>query len=237
MFPTTGRLPERLGNRHPATAPYDCFKAVDGYVVIGVGNNQLFRSLVTAMGVPELGRDPRYKSPQSRLERHDDPDEQALASAINNNAVLGLIDARHARNFAENSVIELFFHAEDYAILGVEPGDKVLRRVEGDDFPVVDDGHAVAQVLGFFHVVGCQENCLSPVSDALHHFPHRPPRLRIEAGRQFVQKNEFGVVDEGQADEQALLLAPRELAERSFEFIGEAEEFDERPPFDGFPVE
>jgi CoA:oxalate CoA-transferase len=68
----TGRVPERSGNRHPATAPYDCFKAVDGYVVIGVGNNQLFRALVTAMGLPELGRDPRYKSPHSRLERHDD---------------------------------------------------------------------------------------------------------------------------------------------------------------------
>ncbi len=68
----TGRLPERLGNRHPATAPYDCFRAIDGYVVIGVGNNQLFRSLVTAMGLSELGRDPRYKSPQSRLERHDE---------------------------------------------------------------------------------------------------------------------------------------------------------------------
>jgi len=68
----TGRLPERTGNRHPFTAPYDCFHAQDGYVVIGVGNSQLFRTLVTAMGMPELGRDPRFKSPAARLERHDD---------------------------------------------------------------------------------------------------------------------------------------------------------------------
>jgi CoA:oxalate CoA-transferase len=68
----TGRLPERTGNRHPFTAPYDCFKATDGYVVIGVGNSLLFRALVTAMGMPELAQDRRFKSAPARLERHDE---------------------------------------------------------------------------------------------------------------------------------------------------------------------
>lgn len=68
----TGRLPERMGNRHPFTVPYDCFQASDGWVVIGVGNSQLFRALMTAMGKEELGRDLRYKSPPARLERHDE---------------------------------------------------------------------------------------------------------------------------------------------------------------------
>jgi CoA:oxalate CoA-transferase len=68
----TGQIPQRTGNRHPFTAPYDCFAAKDGYVVVGVGNSQLFRELVAAMGMPELGRDPRFKSPPARLERHDE---------------------------------------------------------------------------------------------------------------------------------------------------------------------
>ncbi len=72
VYGLTGQLPERNGNRHPFTAPYDCFPAKDGWVVIGVGNSQLFRSLVTAMGMPELGRDPRFKSPPARLEHHDE---------------------------------------------------------------------------------------------------------------------------------------------------------------------
>jgi crotonobetainyl-CoA:carnitine CoA-transferase CaiB-like acyl-CoA transferase len=72
VFGTTGQLPPRLGNRHPFTAPYDCFRAKDGYVVIGVGNSALFRTLVEAMGMAELGRDPRFKSPAARLERHDE---------------------------------------------------------------------------------------------------------------------------------------------------------------------
>jgi CoA:oxalate CoA-transferase len=72
VYGVTGTLPQRTGNRHPFTAPYDCFRAKDGYVVIGVGNNQLFRVLVGAMGMPELGRDPRFKAPAARLERHDE---------------------------------------------------------------------------------------------------------------------------------------------------------------------
>ena len=50
----------------------NCLKAKDGWVVIGVGNSALFRALVTAMGQPELGRDPRFKAPHARLERHDE---------------------------------------------------------------------------------------------------------------------------------------------------------------------
>jgi crotonobetainyl-CoA:carnitine CoA-transferase CaiB-like acyl-CoA transferase len=72
VYGVTGKLPPRTGNRHPFTAPYDCFRAKDGWVVVGVGNSQLFRTLVTAMGQPELGRDPRFKSPNARLERHDE---------------------------------------------------------------------------------------------------------------------------------------------------------------------
>ncbi len=72
VYAMTRRLPERLGNRHPFTAPYDCYRASDGYLVIGVGNNQLFRDLVAAMGQPELGRDPRFKSPRGRLDRLDE---------------------------------------------------------------------------------------------------------------------------------------------------------------------
>jgi CoA:oxalate CoA-transferase len=72
VYGVTGQLPQRTGNRHPFTAPYDCFQATDGYVVVGVGNSQLFRTLVEAIGKPELGRDPRFKSPGARLERHDE---------------------------------------------------------------------------------------------------------------------------------------------------------------------
>lgn len=86
VYGMTGQLPQRTGNRHPFTAPYDCFPAKDGYVVIGVGNSQLFRTLMTAIGKAELGRDPRFKTPAARLERHDEVN-QLVADWVKNQTV------------------------------------------------------------------------------------------------------------------------------------------------------
>lgn len=79
VYAMTGRTPARLGNRHAAVTPYDCFAAQDGYLVIGIGNSALFRALMEAIGKPELGRDPRYKSPSARLERHAEVNEIVAA--------------------------------------------------------------------------------------------------------------------------------------------------------------
>lgn len=71
----TALPPRRVGNRHPFVAPYDCFEAKDGWVVVAVGNSRLFRGLVKAMGREELGQDPRYRSPAARLDRHAEVNE------------------------------------------------------------------------------------------------------------------------------------------------------------------
>jgi len=72
VYAATGRTPSRRGNRHPSTAPYDCFAARDGYVVLGVGNNQLFRQLMAAIGLSALAEDPRFRAPRRRLEHQDE---------------------------------------------------------------------------------------------------------------------------------------------------------------------
>jgi crotonobetainyl-CoA:carnitine CoA-transferase CaiB-like acyl-CoA transferase len=72
IFAATGRLPERLGNRHLAAAPYDCFRARDGWVVIGVASNKLFRQLAAAIGRPELAEDPRFRGVRGRLARREE---------------------------------------------------------------------------------------------------------------------------------------------------------------------
>jgi len=64
----TGRVPERVGNRHLATAPYDNFQARDGWVVIAVASNRIFRRLCEAMEQPALANDPRFRGARGRLE-------------------------------------------------------------------------------------------------------------------------------------------------------------------------
>ncbi len=72
VFAATGRMPDRVGNRHLATAPYDCFRARDGFVVIAVASNKLFRMLAAAIGRPELGEDVRFRGVRGRLAHSDE---------------------------------------------------------------------------------------------------------------------------------------------------------------------
>jgi crotonobetainyl-CoA:carnitine CoA-transferase CaiB-like acyl-CoA transferase len=66
IFAGIGARMPRVGNQHPFTAPYDCLETIDGYVVVGTASNKLFRKLVTAIGRPELGSDPRFKHHRAR---------------------------------------------------------------------------------------------------------------------------------------------------------------------------
>src|SRR5262249_7057732 len=72
VFAATGPKPGRVGARPLATAPYDCYRARDGFVAIAVASNKLFRTLATAIGRPELGTDPGFRGVQGRLARSDE---------------------------------------------------------------------------------------------------------------------------------------------------------------------
>ncbi len=67
----TGSPPRRLGNRHPSIAPYAVFPARDRDLVIAVGNDRQFQTLVEVLGVPELADDPRYAVNAERVAHRD----------------------------------------------------------------------------------------------------------------------------------------------------------------------
>jgi crotonobetainyl-CoA:carnitine CoA-transferase CaiB-like acyl-CoA transferase len=72
MYAAAGRIPVQVGNRHLGTAPYDCYRASDGWVVIAVASNKLFRTLAAAIGRPELGEDPNFRGVTGRIARSDE---------------------------------------------------------------------------------------------------------------------------------------------------------------------
>lgn len=63
-----GKDPIRMGNRHPSIAPYETFKAEDGYFNLAVGNDVLFKKLCELIGRPELAADPRFSQNRLRVE-------------------------------------------------------------------------------------------------------------------------------------------------------------------------
>lgn len=70
IYLAEGRIPERIGNRYETVYPYDSFKAKDGSLVIGAGNEKLYQELCKVMGMPELAYDERFNTIPKRKQRH-----------------------------------------------------------------------------------------------------------------------------------------------------------------------
>jgi crotonobetainyl-CoA:carnitine CoA-transferase CaiB-like acyl-CoA transferase len=62
----TGRNPRKLGSAHPRNAPYQAYKARDGWFVIAAGNNRLWAAVCDVVGMPALLDDERFLTPTLR---------------------------------------------------------------------------------------------------------------------------------------------------------------------------
>lgn len=65
------RLPRRIGNRYESVYPYDSFKACDGSLVIGAGNDKLWQKLCEIMGEPQTAFDPEIDTNWKRVQKHE----------------------------------------------------------------------------------------------------------------------------------------------------------------------
>ena len=66
-----GEVPQRLGNRHPNLAPYETFEAADGFVIVGVGSESLWRSFCAVLGDPTLAGDARFATNAARVTNYE----------------------------------------------------------------------------------------------------------------------------------------------------------------------
>jgi crotonobetainyl-CoA:carnitine CoA-transferase CaiB-like acyl-CoA transferase len=72
-----GVTPRRWGNRDPWRAPqglYRC-RGEDQWLAISVGDDEAWYALADAMGLKDLGRDPRFSDAAARQQHHDELDE------------------------------------------------------------------------------------------------------------------------------------------------------------------
>jgi len=67
-YQADGVSPKPIGNRHPTITPFQAYKGSDGYFVIAVGNDMLWKSLCPALGKPELLDDLSFDSNRLRTE-------------------------------------------------------------------------------------------------------------------------------------------------------------------------
>ncbi len=63
-----GKIPRRWGNAHPSIVPYQSFKTADGYLVVGVASEGIWRRFCDAIGRAEWTDDPRFAKNSDRVE-------------------------------------------------------------------------------------------------------------------------------------------------------------------------
>jgi len=68
----TNEDPKRLGSAHSSIAPYQAFKARDGYIVVAVGNDSIWRDFCIAIGKPELINDERFYTNSERVRHREE---------------------------------------------------------------------------------------------------------------------------------------------------------------------
>lgn len=68
----TGKAPERLGSAHPSLVPYQAFETKDGYVIIGVPNDWLWKKMCDALGLDDLKDHPKYAENNNRVANREE---------------------------------------------------------------------------------------------------------------------------------------------------------------------
>ena len=63
----TGEVPERLGQGHRGSAPYQLFPTADSYMTIGCANDHFWKLTCDVLGCPHLTGDPRFATKPDRV--------------------------------------------------------------------------------------------------------------------------------------------------------------------------
>ena len=68
----SGHVPGPMGSAHPSLVPYQAFPSLDGFFIVGCGNDGLWRRLCPSIGLDELTDDPKYRSNTDRVQHREE---------------------------------------------------------------------------------------------------------------------------------------------------------------------
>lgn len=70
-FLCSGRQPKKQGHAHLQIVPYQLFAAVDGFLILAVGNDNQWQRFCAATNADELASDSRFQTNRSRVENRE----------------------------------------------------------------------------------------------------------------------------------------------------------------------
>ena len=96
-------------------------------------------------------------------------------------------------------------------------------RTQRDQVAVVDDGHAVSQLLGFFHIMGGVEHGHALMLEGHHAIQNTAAALRIDADCWLVHINYFGPMEQSYTNIDSALHTTRVLTNPVLGALGQAD--------------
>ena len=90
----SGQLPQRMGNAHPNTVPYQDFPTADGHMVLAIGNDGQFAKFCAAAERAEWASDERFATNAARVTHRQAliPMIQAVTRTRNTSAWVSLLE-------------------------------------------------------------------------------------------------------------------------------------------------
>jgi len=68
----SGDVPQRIGSAHPLIVPYQDFEAIDGFINIAAGNDNLWKKFCKATDLAQIADDPKFATNPKRVENRDE---------------------------------------------------------------------------------------------------------------------------------------------------------------------
>src|SRR5919107_5376157 len=118
-------------------------------------------------------------------------------------------------------------HVDFLDVLGLVVVLEILAATPGDDIAAVDERYILAERLGLLQVMRRQENGHPTTVEFLDVAPQLVAQLHVHTRRRLVQKEDFGVVNEGPREEHPPLHAARERVGALIALVREPETLQE----------
>jgi crotonobetainyl-CoA:carnitine CoA-transferase CaiB-like acyl-CoA transferase len=137
----TGKTPRPMGSGMNMLAPYEAFRARDGWVMLAAGNDRLFASLCETLGAGKLAQDPRFLTNADRVV-HREELAAALGERVALEDVATLLDRLEAAGVPAAPV-------QDIAQVVADPQTAALGLLQSLPHPTIPDLRLVALPMSF----------------------------------------------------------------------------------------
>jgi CoA:oxalate CoA-transferase len=142
-FVTAGGEPERRGNGHPSTVPFNVYRARDGWITVAAVAPREWLNVLRALGRPELASDPRFDPSAASRRAHREEIDALVQEWVGQRTAVEAVQILQAHQIAAGPVRDLreafddeHLHARDMVVPLEHPVHGPVPGARGVGMPI-----------------------------------------------------------------------------------------------------